>query len=428
MAFHIGYKNLFTDDGAIVTVSSESAGFEKENAYDGLGYDSWKPVSLAFSALTVDFAQEDKSADYVALFGHNLASHGAAFYVEYWTGSAWAVASDIIIPSSDTTQYIPFTTRSALKWKLVIYSPINLLLYSEQFENGVWQTLGTGTRQDNVKIAPDGTFTAANLLDNDVTVDEYEVKQVVTVADDSTNKTFSVYLKEGSAIETTIGCYFQGGGTPLQIEGTITWATNTIDTGTLTDEGGGWYRASLTLTNNSTGNTSAVCRIYPATKTAGLTGAVYAWGALLEQNPATLGYIKTEAAVNTSIPSISGVQIGDRLEMPNNAEVGFAVPTLAPTIKTKTARSESGAFIGGRQLSQGIDGNISFTNIDPAWVRSDWEPFIEYAQTPAVFVMAWDTVTYTDEIMLAWVSGDVPVPNYSSPLYMNFSLKFEGTK
>jgi len=131
---------------------------------------------------------------------------------------------------------------------------------------------------------------------------------------------------------------------------------------------------------------------------------------------------------STTLPFIAGIQIGDRLEMPNSAEVGFAVPTLAPKTKLKTARSESGAFIGGSQLSQGIDGSISFTNIDPAWVRSDWEPFIAHVQTPAVFVMAWDTVTYTDEIMLAWADGDVSVPNYSSPLYMNFSLKFEGTK
>jgi len=253
MAFHIGYKNLFTTTGVTVTASTEATGYEKENAYDGFGYDWWKPTATGDSYLKVAFAAV-QAADYVAVWGHDLSDHSSSYKLQYSDNNTdWSDVFTAISPSDNNTIYKAFTSSSHKYWRLLVNSA-------------------------------------------------------------------------------------------------------------------------------------------------------------------------------TTLPSIAGIQIGEYTEMPHNAEVGFAVPTIAPTIKAKTSRSESGAFIGGSQLSQGVDGNISFTNIDPAWIRSDLEPFITYAQTPAVFVMSWDTVTYTDEIMLAWTDSTISPPKYSSSLYMSFSIKFNGTK
>lgn len=251
MAFQIGYKNLLTTTGVTVTASTEATGYLKENAYDGFGFDWWKPTATGDSWIKAAFAAA-QTADYVAIWGHDLSDHSSTYKVEYsddditYTNAFTAVAA-----TDNNTIYKNFTSGSHKYWKVTINSA-------------------------------------------------------------------------------------------------------------------------------------------------------------------------------TTLPVIAGIQIGATMEIPHAAEVGFAVPTLAPTTEYKTARSESGSFIGGRQISQGIEGNIAFTNIDPAWVRSDWKPFIAHAQTPAVFVISWDTTTYTTEIMLAWVKDKIPAPNYSSPLYMNFSLPFEG--
>lgn len=252
MAFQIGYKNLFTTTGVTVTASTEAAGYEKENAYDGVGYDWWRPTATGDSWIKVTFAAV-QAADYVAIWGHDLSDHTSTYRVQHSDDDAvWTNAFTAVTPTDNNTIYKSFTSSSHKYWRLLVNNP-------------------------------------------------------------------------------------------------------------------------------------------------------------------------------STIASIAGVQIGEYMEMPHSAEVGFAVPTIAPKIESKTARSESGAFIGGSQLSKGIEGNISFTNIDPAWIRSDWEPFLVHAQTPQVFVIQWDNVTYTDEIMLAWISGDATPPNYSSPLYMNFTMKFEGT-
>ena len=129
-----------------------------------------------------------------------------------------------------------------------------------------------------------------------------------------------------------------------------------------------------------------------------------------------------------TIAAIAGVQIGETLDFTKGMQARFTPPSLVPMVKTKTARSESGVFIGGRKISEGIEGSINLNNISPAWIRSDWIPFIDHVQTPKTFVFAWDDVTHTGEVVHAWVSGKVTPPSYQDPTYMNLSLKFECTK
>lgn len=429
MAFQIGYKNLYTTTGATVTATSEAVGFEKENAYDGVGYDWWKTTNFGNSVFQVDFV-EAKTADYFAIYGHDLSDTASAVFLQYWSGSSWSNAiSGFVKLTSNNTYYNPFTSASATKWRLIFSTKQNLLLWSEDFDNAVWSKTGTGTSTAASAYAPDGEATAFLLDDTDTDVSEYNLAQSVTIADDTVERMFSVYLKEGTAAQTDIAIY-NTGGTTVSSTSRVTWSTHTVSAGTIEDVGDGWYRVFIPVTNNGTGNTSCSCIIHPATEAISTTGTVYAWGAQLEKGSDTTsgGYVKTESVINSALPSIAGIMLGDRLEMPHGAEVGFAVPTIAPKVELKTARSESGAFIGGSQLSQGVEGSFSFTNIDPAWVRTYWEPFLVHAQTPETFVISWDTVTYTTEIMHAWVDGQIPAPNYSSPLYMNFSLNFKGNK
>jgi len=130
----------------------------------------------------------------------------------------------------------------------------------------------------------------------------------------------------------------------------------------------------------------------------------------------------------TTISVIAGVQIGESLQLPHNLEVGFTPPSLVPMHEIKTARSESGVFIGGSTVSQGIEGSFTLTNIDPVWVRTEWIPFIQHLQSPKPFTFAWDGTTHPTEVVLAWIKakGKITAPSYSDSLYMTISLEFEG--
>ena len=249
----IGYKNLFTTSGVTVTVSTETSGYAKENAYDGFGYDWWKPTATGDSWIRASFGST-QNANYMAVWGHDLSDHGSSVKPQYSTdaGSTWNDADSVVMPASNNTIFITWDDIGAADWRC------------------------------------------------------------------------------------------------------------------------------------------------------------------LATNPST-------------IAAIAGIQIGESLDFTKGMESGFAPPSLVPMIKTKTARSESGVFIGGRKISEGIEGSINLSNIDPTWIRNTWVPFIDYAQTPQPFVFAWDDVTHSTEVVLAWIEGKVTPPQYQDPTYMSLSLKFEGT-
>lgn len=249
----IGYKNLFTQSGGTVAASSEASGYSKENAYDGFGYDWWKPTATGDSWLRVSFGSA-QTADYMAIWGADLADHGSSIKPQYSTDgrSTWNDAESAVMPSSNDTLFFDFSSISAADWRVLVTNP-------------------------------------------------------------------------------------------------------------------------------------------------------------------------------TTIAAIAGIQIGEALTFPYNMEQGFAPPSLVPIIKLKTSRTESGAFLGGSKLSEGIKGNFNLTNLDPAWVRSNWIPFIDHAQTPAPFVFAWDSVNHSSEVVLGWVTKEIAPPRYSTPLLMSISLIFEGT-
>lgn len=251
-AAKIGYSNLFELSGVTVSASTEATGYEKENAYDGLGYDFWKPTATGDSWIMASFGST-QTANYMAIWGHDFGTNGSSAKPQYSTngGSTWNDAASAQMPTHNNTLFWSFSDISAAAWRCLITNPSGLSV-------------------------------------------------------------------------------------------------------------------------------------------------------------------------------VAGVQIGQVLELPYNVDVGFAPPSLAPMVDLKTAKSESGAFIGGRVLKKGIAGSISMSDIDPVWVRDYWVPFITHAQTPKTFIFSWDDQNHSTEVVLAWVTKKISPPSYNTPLLMNVSLDFEG--
>jgi hypothetical protein len=248
----IGYHNLFEDSTATVAASTEATGYLKENAYDGLGYDWWKPTATGDSYLSASFGSA-QTANYMTIWGHDFGTNGSSAKPQYSTngGSTWNDAASSQSPTHNNTLFWSWDDISAADWRCLVTNP-------------------------------------------------------------------------------------------------------------------------------------------------------------------------------SGISVIAGVQIGQVLALPYNMSEGFAPPSLAPMVTLKTSQSESGAFIGGRVLNKGIIGKIDMSDLDPAWVRTYWVPFITHAQTPKVFVVAWDDQNHSSEVVLGWVKKQVPQPKYNTPLLMNISLDFEG--
>lgn len=89
----------------------------------------------------------------------------------------------------------------------------------------------------------------------------------VTVANDSSSYTFSLFVKKtygGTSAKLGFNSGFNTGGTQVAYNQRFNSDTGVANTGTVIDFGDWWYWY-FTITNNSSGNTNLYCSFYPAT-------------------------------------------------------------------------------------------------------------------------------------------------------------------
>lgn len=196
----------------------------------------------------------------------------------------------------------------------------NLLLRSQEFDNASWG--GTATHTANSTAAPDGTMTADTITDGSAVVTQSKT-QTVTIPNDSEAYTFVVMTPNtgfGAPVPwLCIKLSLTGGGTPVSggyLLNTQFGTSQTLGPGvggvdTLGDGSSAtpWYALYVTVTNNGTGNTSAVLEISPAFSASASgtpyvadvtqTGSKAVWGASLTKSAARTGYVPTTSAAAT---------------------------------------------------------------------------------------------------------------------------------
>jgi hypothetical protein len=183
---------------------------------------------------------------------------------------------------------------------LVELVPYNIYEYSEQFDNGYWNKLGSTIGANSV-VAPNGTTTADKVIETSTTADHY-----VTRASNFTQGltyTISVYAKAGERNWLAIG--FNNEAQRLAwfnlSTGVVGTVLSSVTATSIESVGNGWYRCSATMT-------AATNLPYPSIMIAPSNGVknylgngtngLFIWGAQFVEGASALSYQRTETRLN----------------------------------------------------------------------------------------------------------------------------------
>ncbi len=117
------YNSLIPSATAI-SVTSEAAGFLKENAYDWLTFDYWKPTAAGTVYYTMDFGAA-VTVDCWGVAAHDLGVNGASIQLQYSTDNFGADVNDFaaaISPSASKPRLQTGTSQSKRYWRYKIVS------------------------------------------------------------------------------------------------------------------------------------------------------------------------------------------------------------------------------------------------------------------------------------------------------------------
>ena len=224
------------------------------------------------------------------------------------------------------------------------------ILQSNAFTT-TWAGAGLTINQD--AVAPDGTTTAWTIDDADAG-NFRNISQVVTVANDNSPHTLSFYAKAGTSTDFRVDLYLTGGTAPNVF---VRWNPATgVSTAqsagadaptayTSTALANGWYLYTVTTTNNTSGATTLIARVYPAGASAAATGTLLlAWvggeasAIATSYTPTTTAAVTRPADVLTypSAQNISGTQGSYTAEVRHLAVAGIAETYVGDGASTRT--------------------------------------------------------------------------------------------
>lgn len=211
----------------------------------------------------------------------------------------------------------------------------NLLLYSEQFDNGTWSKLRATVTADST-TSPDGTADADTLLDTAVAGTHVAI-QTITKAASAITYAATVYAKQSTLSKGELRVSDQAGnGVRAAFDlaaGTVGSATGfgtgfTAVSSAITSAGNGWYRITLIATSNSA--TTLGHEVYLAdgsgsTSYTGTGAGIFIWGAQLEAGAFATSYIPTVASQVTRTADTAAINAPNFASWYNQSAGSFVV-------------------------------------------------------------------------------------------------------
>jgi len=232
------------------------------------------------------------------------------------TGTSWelvpsAYKENTVYSGTGVNGDLTFT-RAGDSWRtnkdgLVQRVPWNLLTYSEQLDNGVWQKFGATVTANNT-ISPTGTLTADKLVEGTLNDLHYTNRNVT-----NTNSlfTFSIFAKKSERNFL----YLQAFATipnnfayvPLAYFNLNNGTLGTVSGGnaTIQDYGNGWYKCTLICTSifpQTSASVGFYCMLASSNAVNSYLGdgtsGIYLWGAQLTEGTNPQSYFPTTDRLN----------------------------------------------------------------------------------------------------------------------------------
>ena len=293
---------------------------------------------------------------------------------------------------------------------------VNLLLYSEQFDNAGWSKTN-GTITANATTAPDGTVTGdkhvpdlAATLGTGAT--QTRVQQSPS-ATSGTSYTFTLYAKAGEFDRIEFALL----ATPT-VSALFSLTSGTVVSGTgasITPDGNGWYRCALTVTAGATGALAIRWTAQSSTVLVGDgTSGIFVWGAQFEAGAFPTSYIPTVAATVTRAAdsaAITGANFPPWYNYNEGSIVvsGDSVRPIGLSPATRIFQFDDGTTAdnirtGGLSTLQVVDGGVTQVTIAAT-------PSIPFDGTVFKFASAFrlnDFATVTTGAVVTDTSGTMP--------------------
>ena len=221
------------------------------------------------------------------------------------TSAPTGTDSDITFTRASTATYVDRygivktaavdTIREEKDGFLIEGTSTNIIVYSEQFDNGAWPKSNINVTA-NATTAPDGTTSADLLTGVANTALTFQQKNIAN----STNYTFSLFVKN-STLTTDSRLNVNNGSVNFNVffnlvSGTITSVTAGFE-GSIKTLDNGWFRVTATFLSDPS---ASIGTFYIVTSDQE-AGAFYAWGAQIEQSTSATSYIPTVATPVTRI-------------------------------------------------------------------------------------------------------------------------------
>jgi len=207
----------------------------------------------------------------------------------------------------------------------------NLLTYSQDFSNSDW-TNSNLTVSTNAALAPDGTITAANLIENTVPTQTHSLTDGFVKAASAITYTMSAFVKPAFGSRRLVLVFADGIGngayTIIDLANAVIGVSATLygvdwanASARISAAANGFYRVQLTATSSTDGLVICSYRLdndtgsnpLSQTYTGDGTSGVYLWGAQLEANPRATSYIPTAGSSVVRSADIAYIDVATHL-------------------------------------------------------------------------------------------------------------------
>ena len=210
---------------------------------------------------------------------------------------------------------------------LIEGSNTNISLYSE--DSTKWGSYHSSVAVDSTVINPYNLLGTPKIV-GDTGEFEHYTERVDSITSSTDTYTVSLFIKKGTKDVVRFSSYFTG-GTNVARHTFITFSTETATNGAKLEKlSNDWYRVSLQITDNDSGNNAIRWRVYPnnGSKVDTSNDYIYAFGGQIEKLHFVTSYIPTTDSAVTRGTDVCKVTAEGNVTS-NDADVTYSMSVSA---------------------------------------------------------------------------------------------------